>query len=149
MAELLFLGVIVSIAFYELIDITPGGIIVPGLMVVYIGQPLKMLYTVVISVIAYFIVNLMSRRFLVFGKRRFVLMIIICLILHVLLNLIFGSFIGSLGKSTMSLVGYTVAGIIANNMYKQGVVKTASSLAVTVCFIELIVLLLSAVGILL
>lgn len=149
MAEILILGVIVSIAFYELTDITPGGIIVPGLMVVYIGQPLKMLYTVVISVIAFFIVKLMSRRFLIFGKRRFALMIIICLILHLLFNLVFGAFIGSIGKAAMSLVGYTVAGIIANNMYKQGIVKTASSLAVTVCFIELIVLLLTTAGILL
>lgn len=149
MAEVLILGVIISIFFYELTDITPGGIIVPALMVVYIGQPLRMLYTVLIAVIAYFIVKLLSRRFLIFGKRRFVLLIIVSLLLHIVLNLIFGTFMGSLTRTAMSLVGYTVAGITANNMHRQGVVRTVSSLAIVVCFIQLIIVLLTVAGILL
>ena len=50
MAELLILGVIVSIVFYELTDITPGGLIVPGIMVAHIGQPLRMVYTLLIAI---------------------------------------------------------------------------------------------------
>jgi hypothetical protein len=68
MAELLILGVLVSIVFYELTDITPGGLIVPGLMVAYIGQPLRMVYTLMVAIAAYYIVKLLSRRFLIFGK---------------------------------------------------------------------------------
>ncbi len=148
MAEILVLGVIISVIFYELTDVTPGGIIVPGLMVAYIGQPLRMLYTVVVSTVAYFIVRLLSRRFLIFGKRRFVLLIVISLLLHILSNLIFGVFAGNLTRTAMTLVGYTVAGITANNMCRQGVVKTVSSLTVVVCFIELLVVFLAAVGVL-
>ena len=149
MAEILILGVIVSIFFYEVTDITPGGIIVPGLMVAYIGQPLRMLYTVLISLISYFLVKLLSQRFLIFGKRRFALLIIISLLLHIILSLIFGSFMGVVAMNAMSLVGYTVAGITANSMYKQGPVRTVASLAVTVGVIELIILLLTTVGVML
>ena len=147
MAELLILGVIVSIVFYELTDITPGGLIVPGIMVAHIGQPLRMVYTLLIAIAAYYIVKLLSRRFLIFGKRRFVLLIVISLVLHVFFNLRFGAFTLNFGAIAISVVGYTVSGIIANNMFKQGVVKTSLSLAVVVCIIELVVILLSAMGV--
>ena len=147
MAELLILGVIVSIVFYELTDITPGGLIVPGIMVAHIGQPLRMVYTLLIAIAAYYIVKLLSRRFLIFGKRRFVLLIVISLVLHVFFNLLFGAFTLNFGAIAISVVGYTVSGIIANNMFKQGVVKTSLSLAVVVCIIELVVILLSAMGV--
>ena len=146
MAELLILGVIVSIVFYELTDITPGGLIVPGLMVAYIGQPLRMVYTLLIAIAAFYIVKLLSRKFLIFGKRRFVILIVISFVLHVLFNLLFGAFSLDLTSIAISMVGYTVSGIIANNMFKQGVVKTGVSLAVVVCIIQLIVVLLSALG---
>lgn len=149
MTEILVLGVLVAIVFYELTDITPGGIIVPGLMVAYIDQPLKMIYTVAVAVAAYLLVKLFSRRFLVFGKRRFVLMIIVSLILNVIINLLLGLFMDNLTLASLSIVGYTVAGIMANNMCKQGVVRTVSSLAVTVGVTELIIILLTTWGIML
>ena len=147
MAELLILGVIVSIVFYELTDIAPGGLVVPGLMVAYIGQPLRMVYTLLVAIAAYYLVKLLSRRFLIFGKRRFVLLIIISFVLHVAFNLLIGAFSLNLTSIAISLVGYTVSGIIANNMFKQGVVKTSLSLAIVVCVIQLIVMFLSSTGV--
>lgn len=147
MAELLILGVLVSIVFYELTDITPGGLIVPGLMVAYIGQPLRMVYTLMVAIAAYYIVKLMSRKLLIFGKRRFVLLILLSLGMHITFNLIFGAFSLCFGTIAISLVGYTVSGIIANNMFKQGVVKTSVSLAIVVGIVELVVVLLSVLGV--
>lgn len=147
MAELLILGVLVSIVFYELTDITPGGLIVPGLMVAYIGQPLRMVYTLMVAIAAYYIVKLMSRKLLIFGKRRFVLLIVLSLGMHITFNLIFGAFLLNFGAIAISLVGYTVSGIIANNMFKQGVVKTSVSLAIVVGIVELVVVLLCVLGV--
>ena len=147
MTEILVLGVLVAIIFYELTDITPGGIIVPGLMVAYINQPLRMIYTVVVAIVAFLLVKLFSRRFLIFGERRFVLLILVSLILNVLVNLFLGLFMDNLTLASLSIVGYTVAGIMANNMYKQGVVRTVSSLAITVGVIELLVILFMTWGI--
>lgn len=147
MTEILVLGVLVAIIFYELTDITPGGIIVPGLMVAYINQPLRMIYTVVVAIVAFLLVKLFSRRFLIFGKHRFVLLILVSLILNVLVNLFLGLFMDNLTLASLSIVGYTVAGIMANNMYKQGVVRTVSSLAITVGVIELLVILFMTWGI--
>lgn len=149
MAELIILGIIISIVFYEITDITPGGIVVPGLMILYISQPVKIIYTVVIAILSWLIVKLFSRRFIVFGKRRFVLLILICFILHVAGNFLIGLFVQSFSDVVFSLVGYTVAGVFANNIYKQGVFRTVGSFAVVLVLLQLIVILLSTVGVIL
>jgi hypothetical protein len=62
----------------------------------------------------------------VFGKRRFALMIIISIFLSIIFELITHVLSGYL--LSVSIVGYTIAGLIANDFYKQGVKKTLPSL---------------------
>ena len=149
MSEILLLGIIVSIIFYELTDISPGGIIVPGLMVVYITQPMRIIYTLVVAVVAQLLVSLLSKKIIIFGKRRFVLHIIVSFLLHLIINLIFGLFAKDFTVVALSLVGYTVSGIIANNIHKQGAIKTVASTVIVTGFLELLILLLSLVGVVL
>ncbi len=147
MASIVILGVLVSILFYEATDVTPGGIIVPGLMVLYFNQVTRILYTVGVAILAYFLVKLLSRRFIIFGKRRFVLLIIFSLGLHYLINFVFGLFASDVSVVTVSVIGYTISGIIANNIYKQGIKRTVPALAIVVCFLELIVIGMTQLGI--
>ncbi len=148
MSNILLIGVLVSIIFYEITDITPGGIIIPGLLVLYLSSPLRMGYTVFIAILAYFIVKLLSKKFLIFGKRRFALLIIVSLFLHYGINLGVGLFTNNLSTFAVSLIGYTAAGIIANNMSKQGVIKTSISLAIVIGIIELIIVFINGIGVL-
>ena len=143
-ANLVILGVLLGIIFYEITDISPGGIIVPGLLAMYYRQVDRIIYTLVIALIAYFIVKLLSRYFVIFGKRRFVLMIIISIFLNVILDLILHSF--SLSMLNLTIIGYTIAGIIANDFYKQGLLKTVPALAIVTGLTILIGLLCSQVG---
>ena len=85
--NIVLLGVIVSIIFFEITDISPGGIIVPGLMVLYIQEPERMVYTVIVAVITYYIVKLLSKYLIIFGKRRFVVMIFVSILINFLLEL--------------------------------------------------------------
>jgi hypothetical protein len=75
----------------------------------------------------------------VFGKRRFALMIIISIFLSIIFELITHVLSGYL--LSVSIVGYTIAGLIANDFYKQGVKKTLPALAICVCLLELIVII--------
>ena len=59
--SILIIGILVSIIFYELTDISPGGIIVPGLLVMYFNSVERIIYTVIISLITYLIVKLLSK----------------------------------------------------------------------------------------
>ena len=137
--SILIIGVLVSIIFYELTDISPGGIIVPGLLVMYLNSIERVIYTVIISLITYLIVKLLSKYILVFGKRRFVLMIIVSIVLNFLIQLITNTLSANL--LSISIVGYTISGLIANDFYKQGVKKTLPALTICVCLLELIVII--------
>lgn len=136
---ILVIGILISIIFYELTDISPGGIIVPGLLVTYINSIERVIFTVIIAVLTYLIVKFLSKYVLVFGKRRFALMIIISIFLSIIFELITHALSGYL--LSVSIVGYTIAGLIANDFYKQGVKKTLPALAICVCLLELIVII--------
>ena len=136
---ILIIGILISIIFYELTDISPGGIIVPGLLVTYINSIERVIFTVIIAVLTYLIVKFLSKYVLVFGTRRFVLMIIISIFLSIIFELITHALSGYL--LSVSIVGYTIAGLIANDFYKQGVKKTLPALAICVCLLELIVII--------
>ena len=147
MAEILVLGVLISIVFYELTDLSPGGIIVPGLMVLYISNPWRMFYTLAVAIGAYYIVKLLSLRFIIFGKRRFALLIVFSFLLRVIITAIAGGIVHEFSSPVISIIGYTVPGIIASNMQKQGVVKTSLSLAIVVGILELCVVVLTTTGV--
>ena len=143
-ANLVILGVLLSIIFYEITNISPGGIIVPGLLALYYRQVDRIIYTIIIAIIAYFIVKLLSRYFVIFGRRRFVLMIIISLFLNIILDLVLHSF--SLSMLNLTIIGYTIAGIIANDIYRQGLRKTIPALVIVTGLTILIGLLCAQVG---
>ena len=140
----LILGIMVAIIFYEITNISPGGIIVPGLLAMYISQPQRIVYTIIVAIVTYLIVKLISKYFIVFGKRRFVLMIIISIIINFILELIITGL--SINLLSVSIVGYTIAGILANEISKQGIKKTIPSLVIVMCIIELIVLIANSIG---
>ena len=142
--NIVLLCVIISIIFYEITDISPGGIIVPGLMVLYIQEPERMVYTVIVAVITYYVVKLISKYLIIFGKRRFVLMIIVSIILNFIVQLITNTLSANL--LSISIVGYTIAGLIANDFYKQGIKKTLPALTICVCLLELIVIISYQLG---
>ena len=136
MTNIIIIGLLISIIFYEITDISPGGIIVPGLMVLYFNQVDRMIYTVVIAIISYLVVKWASRYFIIFGRRRFVLLIVISLVINFVLQLLLKSF--SISMLNVSIIGYTIAGLIANDFYKQGVKKTLPALVIVVGIVELI-----------
>lgn len=145
MINIIILGIIVSIIFYEITDISPGGIVVPGLMVMYVNQFDKMIYTVIVAIITYLVVKFISRYLVIFGKRRFVILILVSILINFLLQLLLHSF--SINLLNMSIIGYSIAGIIANDMYKQGIKRTIPSLAIVIVVLELIIIVYQQLGV--
>ncbi len=138
------LGVLISIIFYEITHISPGGIIVPGLLVMYINQPQRIVYTIIVAIITYYIVKFISKYLIIFGKRRFALMIIISILLNIILELIIHGI--SINLISISIIGYTIAGLIANDIYKQGIERTIPSLIVVMLIIEFVVFIGNIIG---
>lgn len=144
MIEIIIIGIIISIIFYELTGISPGGIIVPGILVLYINQFDRTVYTIGISILAVFVVRLLSKHVLIYGKRRFALMILISILMHLIISISLKSL--SISMLNVSIIGITISGLIANEMYKQSIKKTLPSVIVVVVFLYMLVLVLKEVG---
>jgi gamma-polyglutamate biosynthesis protein CapC len=116
-------GIILSLLFTELTGLSPGGIIVPGYVAMCINQPFEIFLTVTAALCVMLAVKLASRLFFLFGRRRYAL----CLLLGILFKLIIEHFLvlpllG--GRTDIRLIGWLIPGIIASDMYKQGIPRT-------------------------
>ncbi len=134
--ELFFTGLLISLLFIGLTGYYPGGIIVPGYLVLYADQPLRITGTLAAALIAYLLYRLASRYFILFGKRRFVFLILTSAVLSFsfsfLLPMIFPV------SLEMRMIGWVIPGLVAGNFDKQGIVPTLSSMAVVLAVLVFI-----------
>ena len=140
MGEIIFLGLVIGIIFYELTDISPGGIVVPGIIAYYLYEPARIAMTIAIGVASYIIVRWLSRYLILYGKRKFALHIMIAVALGFLLSVLTESF--ALNVLDVPLIGYIIPGIIGHEIGKQGIVKTLVALCIVVLMTGLVVLVL-------
>ena len=103
--EIVLIGVAVSLLFTELTGFSPAGLIVPGYIVLCLQTPVRIVYTLVIALLAW----------------------------------------GGIASSEIlpydpGIIGVLVPGIIANELERQGAVKSLMSLAVVVGILALIMM---------
>ncbi len=116
------LSIILGFICTEFLGILTGGMISAGYLALFFEQPFRILSTVILAIIVYLIVKLFSNFLILFGRRRFMLTIIIGLIMSVVVEKAF--ILMTDINQDMRIVGYIIPGLIANDMLKQGVLKT-------------------------
>lgn len=142
MNELALLSLLLTLAFTELTGISPGGIVVPFYFALYLEDPVKMAATVLCALGSFFLVKLLGRVTILYGRRRFAMYLIVGLLEKLLFSyLYFGD--SYLFYHLSMTIGYLVPGILANQMEKQGAVKTLLSLAVVTLIIRIAQVLLT------
>ena len=75
--ETLIIGFVLALLWAELADISPGGIIVPGYLALYFDRPLRLLATLAAALLTLAVYRLLSRHLILFGRRRFILMVLV------------------------------------------------------------------------
>lgn len=132
--EVVLVGVAVSLIFSELTGLSPAGLVVPGYIALSLQSPLRVVYTLVISLLAWGAARLLSRGMILYGRRRFAVLILLAFVINAVIT---GS---GLLPFDPGMIGVIVPGIIANEVEKQGLVKSMLSLAVVVGIVVLIML---------
>ncbi|MDH4219623.1 MAG: poly-gamma-glutamate biosynthesis protein PgsC [Candidatus Aminicenantes bacterium] len=124
--ETLFIGLIVAVLYVEIMDIYPGGIIVPAYMALFLDQPLRILVTILVAILSLMTYKLLSRAFILFGRRRFVMLIL----LGALWGQIWFLFLPHIysGSLEFRAIGWVIPGLLANNLEKQRFLATLASL---------------------
>jgi poly-gamma-glutamate biosynthesis protein PgsC/CapC len=124
--ELTFLGLLLSLLYVGLTGLYPGGIIVPGYLVLFVDQPARIAGSLVAALLTLLCFRLASNYVIIFGRRKFVFMVLIggiwtflwMRILPILFPL----------SLEFRVIGWVIPGLIANNFEKQGVLATTASL---------------------
>lgn len=124
--ETLFIGLILAFLYVELMDIYPGGIIVPAYIALYLDQPLRVLATILIAVLSLFAYKILSRFLILFGKRRFVMLVLLGSLWTQLWFLSLPHFFSS--PLELRAIGWLIPGLLANNLEKQKFVPTLASM---------------------
>ncbi len=124
--RLFFIGLLIAVLYVEITGFYPGGIIVPAYVALYLDQPVRVLATIVIAFLSLYIYRALSRFIILFGKRRFVMLVFIGAFLAQLWFLLFPRlFTASL---ELRAVGWIIPGLLANNLEKQKIIHTLASL---------------------
>ncbi len=126
--ELFFIGLCLTLFFIALTGFYPGGIVVPAYLVLFINQPLRLIGTIAIALAVWLLYKWLSRYVILYGKRRFVLLLLLGAIGSFVLSFILPHFFPE--TIELKVIGWIIPGLIANQLEKQGLGITLSALAV-------------------
>ena len=133
------IGIVVSFTFYEIVGLSPGGIVVPGYIALFLDQPIRILVTLLVALLTYFIIKKLSNYIILYGRRRFLAMILIGFLLKWLVEEII--VIMPISGIELRSIGYIIPGLIANEMRRQGILPTIYSLVIVSIIVRLVLLL--------
>jgi len=125
--ETFLLGVLLSALYVEIMDLYPGGIIVPAYLALSFDQPLRVAATLAAAFLSLASYRFLSRRFILFGRRRFVMFILLGVAWGQAWNLVLPAL--SAGSAGLQVIGWVIPGLLANNLEKQKILPTLASLA--------------------
>jgi len=137
--QVIGIGIMVSFAFYEIVGFSPGGIVVPGYVALFLDQPIRILVTLLVALLTYFVVKILSNYIILYGRRRFLAMVLVSFLLKWLIEEMIIKM--PIPGIELRSIGYIIPGLIANEMRRQGIFPTIYSLAIVSIFVRLILLL--------
>jgi len=131
----LFIGVLLALVFTGVTGFYPGGVLVPGYLVLSADEPTRILGTLLAAVVT-----------LAIGRRRTVLMVLV----GALTALAGTTLLPALFPAALEyrVIGLVVPGLIANHFERQGVVVTTAALVAVTAAAWLVTLTLQLTGLL-
>ncbi len=140
MTELVMgLGIACGIIFQELAGVSPGGVIAPAYLALYLDQPGRVVSTLVVSLLAYGAVAIGGRSLLLYGRRRTGATILVGFVLRWAWE---GAALSAWPGLGLDAIGFLVPGLIAVECDRQGVISTWSGLLIVASVVRLAVLTL-------
>ena len=133
------LSVIISFLTTELTGLLTGGMISAGYLAYWFGEPMRIVSTLLMSILIALIMRV-SRHFLIlYGRRRFMLSILLSILFVYALEKAY--FILSPLSLDLRVIGYIIPGLIANDMEKQGIIRTSLALIIVTALVKLLSIL--------
>jgi poly-gamma-glutamate biosynthesis protein PgsC/CapC len=120
--EAIGLSLVGALLSFEIVGLSPGGMIVPGYLALLGGRPYSLLVIATATGLVLLIVKCLAGYMILFSRRRFVLMVLIGFVCVRGVELILPNL--SPAAADIQGIGYLVPGLMANDIEKQGLLPT-------------------------
>lgn len=138
--EAVGIGLIVSFIFSELTGLTAGGLVVPGYLAFFWNAPFRLAATFAIALLSAMTVKVLSNFIILYGRRRFMAVVLVGFALGWLLETALLR-TPPTGQD-LRVIGYIVPGLIANDILKQGIIRTVLAALLVAAAVRLVLMLL-------
>jgi gamma-polyglutamate biosynthesis protein CapC len=125
--EMLLIGLVLALLWAEITDLSPGGIIVPGYFALYLDRPLRAAATLAVALLTLAIYRFLARHLILFGRRRFVLLVLIGAVLSQVWLLVLPRLFAA--PVELRVIGWIIPGVLASSLARQRILPTLASLA--------------------
>jgi len=115
----LAIGMLLGMFYYHKTGWACGGIITPGIVAMYIGDPFKVAGALTAGLLTWVLLDLLVRRFSIYGRQRLATAMLIALALRYPLVSVWGE--------TSLWLGWVVPGLIGADIQRQGVLTTLTA----------------------
>jgi poly-gamma-glutamate biosynthesis protein PgsC/CapC len=114
-------GMLLGMFYYQKTGWACGGIITPGVIAMYMGDPGKVLVSVAAGLVTWVILDILVRFFSLYGRQRLATAMLIALVLRYPLVSVWGE--------TSLWLGWVVPGLIGADIQRQGMAITLTAVA--------------------
>jgi poly-gamma-glutamate biosynthesis protein PgsC/CapC len=116
----IIIGLFMALLLYEKYKISPGGMVVPGYIALYINHPEEILYTFFLAFIVYFFVaRLLIPRMILFGRRRFTVTILTGAVFAMVTESLIHTYLPFEPFAEFNYIGIIIPGLIANEFVRE------------------------------
>lgn len=137
MDEIILIGILVSLIYTEATGISPGGLIIPSYFALHITDLKRVIFTIILSILAIYVVKFIGKYTILYGRRRFAIYVASGILLKMMFSMPYLSSIMMFSNFSIT-IGYLVPGILGKDIEKQGCFKTLSSLFIVVFIVKII-----------
>ena len=143
LTESIAIGLLLGFFCYEWIGLSAGGFVVPGYIALYWDRPLMVAATLALALMVHLAVEGVSHIAIVYGRRRFMLALLIGFAGQWLLEA--AALRTGMIPMEMDAIGYIIPGLIANEMSRQRVIPTVCMLVALSIAVRLILIVLGQI----
>ena len=119
------LSILLGFLSTELLGLFTGGLVSAGYLAFFVEQPYRILSTIVLSLVVYGLTKLIGRAVILYGRRRFMLTVLLGILLGWLYEKQAYYFSGV--SQDLRIIGYMIPGLLANDMCKQGICSSGNT----------------------
>ena len=136
----LLVGVVMGLLLTELTGLSPGGLIVPGYVAMFLDRPARLALTAGIALVTAPLVRFAGKYLLLYGRRRFAFFLLAGFAVRALAEALVPSLFPSLDG--IEAIGWLIPGIIASDIDRQGPVRTLLALSAVVAMVAMVAMVI-------